>query len=80
MMEKLGTDRLREMSPEELARQLRDLQEEMFNLRVRRSLQPPDNPLLLRGLRRQMARVQTLMRQTQLGIGRQGRPGSEGVA
>ncbi|MBI3873064.1 MAG: 50S ribosomal protein L29 [candidate division Zixibacteria bacterium] len=49
------------MSPEELSRQLRDLNEEMFNLRVRRSLQPPDNPLLLRTLRRQMARVRTIM-------------------
>jgi len=67
-MEKLGTDRLREMSPEELAHQLRDLDEEIFNLRVRVSLQPPDNPLLLRELRRQIARVRTVMRETQLGI------------
>lgn len=68
-MEKLGTDRLREMSPEELSRQLRDLEEELFNLRVRRSLQPPDNPLVLRQLRRQIARVKTVVRQAQLGTG-----------
>jgi len=66
-MEKLGTDRLREMSPEELFRQLRDLEEEMFNLRVRRSLQPPDNPLVLRQLRRQIARVKTVMHQARQG-------------
>ncbi|MEW5702674.1 MAG: 50S ribosomal protein L29 [Candidatus Zixiibacteriota bacterium] len=62
-MEKLGTDRLREMSHAELSRELRDLEEELFNLRVRRSLQPPDNPLLLRQLRRQVARVKTVMTQ-----------------
>lgn len=64
-MEKLGTDRLREMTREELARELRDLEGELFNLRVRRSLQPPDNPLLMRQLRRQIARVKTVRRQLQ---------------
>jgi large subunit ribosomal protein L29 len=64
-MEKLGNDRLREMAPEELNRHLRDLQEELFNIRVRRSLQPPANPLLLRHLRRQIARVKTVMSQRQ---------------
>ena len=62
-MEKLGNDRLREMSPEELGRYLRDLQEELFNIRVRRSLQPPANPVILRYLRRQIARVKTTMTQ-----------------
>lgn len=62
-MEKLGNDRLREMAPEELGRHLRDLQEELFNIRVRRSLQPPANPVILRYLRRQIARVQTVMNQ-----------------
>jgi large subunit ribosomal protein L29 len=64
-MEKLGNDRLREMAPEELGRYLRDLQEELFNIRVRRSLQPPANPVILRYLRRQIARVKTAMTQRQ---------------
>ena len=62
-MEKLGNDRLREMATEELGRHLRDLQEELFNIRVRRSLQPPSNPVVLRHLRRQIARVKTVMSQ-----------------
>lgn len=62
-MEKLSSDRLREMSPEELGRQLRDLREEIYNIRVRRSLQPPDNPVVLRHLRRQIARVMTVINQ-----------------
>ncbi len=64
-MEKLGNDRLREMAPEELGRYLRDLQEELFNIRVRRSLQPPANPVILRYLRRQIARVKTAVTQRQ---------------
>jgi large subunit ribosomal protein L29 len=62
-MEKLGSDRLREMAPVELDRHLRELQEELFNIRVRRSLQPPANPVILRYLRRQIARVKTVMSQ-----------------
>ena len=60
-MEKLGSDRLREMSPDERGRYLGDLEQELFDIRVRRSLQPPDNPVLLRYLRRQIARVKTVM-------------------
>ena len=67
-MEKLKSDRLREMSREELARQLRDLEEEQFNIQVRRALQPPDNPLVLRSIRRQIARVKSVMREGELGI------------
>lgn len=67
-MEKLGNDRLREMAPAELDRYLRDLQEEIFNIRVRRSLQPPANPVILRYLRRQIARVKTAMTQRQVQV------------
>ena len=61
-------DRLREMARPELMHYLRELEEELFNLRVRRSLQPPDNPLRLRYLRRQRARVKTVLRQGELGV------------
>ena len=67
-MEKLKCDRLRELSQEELSRQLRDLEEEMFNMMVRRSLQPPDNPLRFRYVRRQIARVKTVMSEAARGI------------
>jgi len=67
-MADMTPDRLRELTPEELAHQRRELEEELFNLRVRRSLQPPDNPLRLRHLRRQLARIKTVAREGQLGI------------
>lgn len=67
-MDTLKCDRLRELSPEELSRQLRDLEEEMFNMQVRRSLQPPDNPLQFRFVRRQIARVKTVVREFERGM------------
>ena len=67
-MAMMKSERLREMSREELTHQIRELENELFNLRVRRSLQPPDNPLQLRLLRRQLARVKTIMREAELGI------------
>ncbi len=72
-MAMMKTDRLRELTPEEIRHQLRELDEEYFNLRVRRSLQPPDNPLKLRELRRQLARVKTVMHEAEHGINPKGK-------
>ena len=72
-MAMMKSERLRELTPEELRHQLRELQEELFNLRVRRSLQPPANPVRLRLLRKQLARVKTVMRESELGIAPKGR-------
>jgi len=67
-MAMMKSERLREMSREELTHQIRELEGELFNLRVRRALQPPDNPVRLRLLRRQLARVRTILREGELGI------------
>ena len=71
-MAMMKSERLRELTPEELRHQLRELEEELFNLRVRRSLQPPANPVQLRLLRRQLARIKTVMRESELGIAPKG--------
>lgn len=60
-MAMMKPDRLRELTDEELRHQKVELEEELFNLRIRKSLQPPDNPLQLRNLRRQLARVETVI-------------------
>ncbi|MBI5867028.1 MAG: 50S ribosomal protein L29 [candidate division Zixibacteria bacterium] len=64
----MKSERLREMTREELTHQIRELEDELFNIRVRRALQPPDNPVRLRLLRRQLARVRTILREGELGI------------
>ena len=61
-------EKYREMTREELERVARDLREELFNLRFRVSTQKLDNPLKLRELRRDLARVLTILREDELGI------------
>ncbi len=61
-------ERLRELTREELLLKQQDTRQELFNLHLRRSLQPPDNPLLLRALRRRLARIITVLREDETGI------------
>ena len=67
-------EKYRELTREELERTARDLREELFNLRFRVSTQKLDNPLRLRYLRRDLARVLTILREDE--IGRHRLPGS----
>ncbi len=65
-MEKL--ERLLELSREELEQKIIDHKEEIFNLRLSRNTKELDNPVRLRSLRREMARIKTILREDELGI------------
>ena len=52
---------LREMSAEDLRRQAGDLQEERFNMRFQQTLGQLTSPIRLRMLRRDIARVHTVL-------------------
>lgn len=56
-------DELRSMSVEELQVRLDDLGKEQFNLRFRLTTEPLDDPLRIRKVRREIARVKTLIRE-----------------
>ena len=58
---------LKEYTVEELAQRRREVQQEMFNLRVRQSAGQLERPSRLRELRRDLARVATLMREIEQG-------------
>ena len=58
----------RDMTRTELLQKKRDIVEERFNLEMRRTLKPLDNPLLLRTLRRDLARIATLLHEDDTGI------------
>ena len=60
--------KLREFSREEVEIRLRDLQEELRNLRFRASMKQETNPVRLRELRRDIARIKTLLHEDELGI------------
>jgi len=64
----MRTKEMRELTREELERRRRDLTEERFNLRMRKSFKDLENPLRLRQLRREIARINTVLQEDVLGV------------
>ncbi len=52
---------LREMTSDEIRQKLRDMSEELFNLRFRNSMKQLDDPLQIREVRKAMARLKTIL-------------------
>ena len=57
---------LRSLSTEELDRKLVDLKKDLFNLRMQHATNQLENPIRLADVRRDIARVKTLLREEQL--------------
>jgi large subunit ribosomal protein L29 len=57
---------LREMSSEQLTFQLREEQQKLFKLRFQSATEKLDAPSNLRKFRREIARIQTILRQREL--------------
>ena len=68
MVRQMRADKLRDMTMSELEVQLRELKEELFNLRFQHATAQLDNPLRIREVRRTIARVKTLLREKELGV------------
>ena len=58
--------KVREMGAEELKTKERQLQEQLFKLRVQQSIGQLDNGIKLRQTRREIARVKTVLREKQV--------------
>ncbi len=56
---------LREMTPEELTLKEQDLRRELFNLRFRLATGEVENPMRIRAVRKDIARVLTVMTEKQ---------------
>jgi len=54
---------LRELTPEELQAKLKELEEELFNLRFQLASQQLENTARLKESRRDIARIQTVLRE-----------------
>ncbi|TFH17954.1 MAG: 50S ribosomal protein L29 [Lentisphaerales bacterium] len=54
---------IRELSDEELRQRAEDLGREMFDLRIQKAVGQNERPLLMRSLRRDMARLKTVAAQ-----------------
>ncbi|MHA6792716.1 50S ribosomal protein L29 [Pseudonocardia bannensis] len=59
---------LRELTDEELVQRVRELKEELFNLRFQMATGQLDNNRRLRTVRHEIARVYTVMRERELGL------------
>ncbi len=66
-MKALKASSLREKSVEELLKDRDDLSTQMFKLRFQKSTGQAESPLRIRGVRRDLARVKTILRE-KLGV------------
>lgn len=57
---------IRDLSPAELASKLADLKTELFNLRFQHAINQLDNPLRLNHVRKDIARLKTVIREKEL--------------
>ena len=62
----MRVERIRALKPKELAKQLDDAHQELFNLRFRHSTRQLANYSELRKARRKIARIKTIMREREL--------------
>ena len=63
----MKANEIRELSPAELNEKLASLKSELFNLRFQHAINQLENPMRLRDVKKDIARVQTLIRQGELG-------------
>lgn len=61
---------IRSLSSSELEKRLAELKEELFNLRFQLATGQLDNPMRIREVRKDIARVKTIMRERELNIKR----------
>jgi large subunit ribosomal protein L29 len=62
----MKADELRQLAADELPETLSELQRELFNLRFQKATDQLTDPSRLRHLRRDIARVKTIMREIEL--------------
>ena len=63
---------IRELSVADLAARIAELEEERFRLRFRGATETLEDPLRLRSIRKDIARLKTVLRERELGRGAQG--------
>jgi large subunit ribosomal protein L29 len=57
---------VRELTTDEMTARIEQLEEELFRLRFRRATMELENPMLLRTIRRDIARLKTVLREREL--------------
>ena len=62
----MRADEIREMGADDIQGRIKELEEERFRLEFRRATEPLEDPLRLRVLRRDIARLKTVLREQTL--------------
>lgn len=65
----MKADRLRDMTPDEIGTRVQELREQLLKLRFQQSTGQIESPQMLRSVRKDIARAETVLRERQLGIG-----------
>jgi large subunit ribosomal protein L29 len=60
-MRELNAEKIRDMTEDEIETRIRELHEEIFNLRFRNAMRQLQNPVLIRERRRDIARMRTIL-------------------
>lgn len=66
----MKTNELREKNMDELNQELQELKNELFKLRFQHATNQLENPIRLKNVKRDIARVKTVIREMELGIKR----------
>jgi large subunit ribosomal protein L29 len=61
-------EQMRELTKDELLQRRSEIEQEMFNLRMQKASKELDNPLRMRVLRREVARINTILQEDELKI------------
>lgn len=57
---------VRELNTEELESKLKDLKAELFNLRFQLTINQLDNPMRIKAVKKDIARIKTVLRENEL--------------
>ena len=57
---------MRDFNKDELEKKIKDLKEELFNLRFQHAINQLDNPMRLKSVKKDIARSMTLLREIEL--------------
>ena len=61
--------KIRDMNDAELQKRLKELKEELFNLRFQHAINQLDNPMRLKAVKKEIAIVKTIMRENEIKSG-----------
>lgn len=64
----MKADTIRDLTHDEVEQRRSEIEEELFNLILKKRTKELDNPLRIRNLRRDLARIKTVLREEELGV------------